>query len=79
MARSIARSANTGISCFINQRGDVHQATQYEETIAINGIVNANTERTFYSQHGDYITRTAVFFSILLLLWAIMIRFKRNK
>ena len=27
--RSIARSANTGISCFINQRGDVFQKTEY--------------------------------------------------
>jgi apolipoprotein N-acyltransferase len=26
--RSIARSANTGISCSINQRGDILQATK---------------------------------------------------
>ena len=26
--RSIARSANTGISCFIDQRGEIHQATK---------------------------------------------------
>ena len=27
--RSIARSANTGISCFINQRGDILQRTEW--------------------------------------------------
>ena len=35
--RSIARAANTGISCFINQRGDVSQATGWWTETAIKG------------------------------------------
>jgi len=53
--RDIIRSANTGISCFINQRGDVSQPTLYETDAAINGKVNLNKKTTFYTRHGDWI------------------------
>jgi apolipoprotein N-acyltransferase len=52
--RSIARSANTGISCFINQRGDILQATSWWEPAAIKATINANSDLTFYSKLGDY-------------------------
>jgi apolipoprotein N-acyltransferase len=55
--RSIARSANTGISAFIDQRGDPHQATAYWIPAVIKGAVNANNKLTFYVRHGDYIAR----------------------
>lgn len=66
--RDIARSANTGISAFINQRGDVLQATAYDEATAIKGNILMNDSRTFYSKWGDIIARIAIFTSILLLL-----------
>lgn len=66
--RSIARSGNTGISCFINQRGDIRQATSYNEPIAIKGEVTLNQEITFYVRWGDIIARIAGFISILALL-----------
>lgn len=66
--RSIARSANTGISCFVNQRGDISQATAYNEAIAIKGEVRLNKEVTFYVRWGDIIARVALFVSILALL-----------
>lgn len=66
--RSIARSANTGISCFLNQRGDILQPTKYNEAIAIKGEVALNDEVTFYVRWGDIIARIAVFLSILALL-----------
>jgi len=66
--RSIARSANTGISAFINQRGDILQPTQYDEPIAIRGNINLNDDITFYVQWGDIIARIALFASILFLL-----------
>ncbi|MCH7535656.1 MAG: apolipoprotein N-acyltransferase, partial [Bacteroidetes bacterium] len=68
--RSIARSANTGISSFINQRGDVSQATEYWVPAVIRGQVNLNNEVTFYSTHGDYLGRIALIFSALILLYA---------
>jgi apolipoprotein N-acyltransferase len=66
--RSIARSANTGISCFINQRGDVFQKTRWWEDAVIKSNLNANNKITFYVNNGDYIARVSAFLSILLML-----------
>lgn len=77
--RSIARSANTGISCFINQRGDISQPTGWWEEAVISQPVNKNTEITFYTRYGDYIARSAIFISIFLLLWTIVISLSRKE
>jgi len=66
--RCIARSANTGRSGFFNQRGDVLQRTHYWEPDAIRENLKANTEVTFYAQHGDYLSRIAVYLTIVLLI-----------
>ncbi|MEM7106215.1 MAG: apolipoprotein N-acyltransferase [Bacteroidota bacterium] len=66
--RSIARSANTGISCFVNQRGDISSKTEYEIDAAIIGAIDMNTELTFYVRYGDLIARVAIFLSAILLL-----------
>lgn len=68
MRRSIARSANTGISCFINQRGDIMQPTKYWEDDAIKQTINANDKITFYAAHGDYVAKAALIFSVALLM-----------
>lgn len=70
--RSIARSANTGISCFINQRGDISQATNWWVPDAIRETILANEEQTFYVRYGEYLARTAVLVSALLLLLTIV-------
>ena len=66
--RSIARSANTGISAFINQRGDASQETAYWVPAAIKGTLNANDKITFYVQHGDYLARFATWLGGFLLI-----------
>ncbi|MBK7856150.1 MAG: apolipoprotein N-acyltransferase [Bacteroidetes bacterium] len=55
MRRSIARSANTGISAFINQRGDVQQPTHWWKEDVIETAINKNEELTIYAKHGDYL------------------------
>ena len=67
--RCIARSANTGRSGFINQRGDVLQQTQYWVPDAIRATLKANTKVTFYAQHGDYLSRIAVYLTFVLLIY----------
>ena len=69
--RSIARSANTGISAFINQRGDEHQETAYWVPAVIKGTLNANDKITFYVKHGDYIARFLSYLAGGLILAAI--------
>jgi apolipoprotein N-acyltransferase len=70
--RDIARSANTGISCFVNQRGDVLQRTAYWTPSVIRQKLHVNKEITFYVKYGDYIGRIALFSSILLLLLSVL-------
>jgi len=71
--RSIARSANTGISAFIDQRGDAHDVTGYWVPAAIKGSLNANSELTFYVTHGDYIARIAVWLTALILVISLVL------
>ncbi len=70
--RSIARSANTGISCFINQRGDISQARGWREDAVINATLPANDTLTFYVRHGDYLARIACVSAAILLLLSII-------
>ena len=66
--RAIARSANTGVSCFIDQRGIIHQATAYKEKAVIRQTLLANEELTFYTKYGELLSRTSIPIAILLLL-----------
>jgi len=72
--RSIARSANTGISAFIDQRGDAHDVTGYWVPAVIKGDLNANKELTFYVTYGDYIARISVLLTALLILISLVLR-----
>jgi apolipoprotein N-acyltransferase len=68
--RSIARSGNTGISCFINQRGDILNPTGWWVKTSISGTLNRNDEITFYARQGDYIALISVFvFGLMLLIF----------
>lgn len=77
--RSVARSANTGISGFINQRGDVIEKTNYWEPAALRNTLKANEEMTFYSQHGDYIYRVASFVAVIVLCFSVVISIAKKR
>ncbi len=64
--RAVARSANTGISGFINQRGELVSASKYDEEIALRGRVHLNTEVTTYVKWGDYIGRLLAFITAFM-------------
>lgn len=66
--RAIARSANTGISGFIDQKGDLHDLTRYEEDAVVKRKIYFNSEITFYTVWGDLIGRIALFLTALLLV-----------
>ena len=66
--RCVARSANTGISCFINQRGDITQPTGWREDAVISASLPVNTALTFYTQHGDFLARWALWIAGGMLL-----------
>jgi apolipoprotein N-acyltransferase len=66
--RSIARSANTGISSLINQRGEVLDSLGWWKRGAVKGTLNVNHALTFYVRNGDYIGRVASYFALLVVL-----------
>ena len=66
--KSIARSANTGISAFISQRGEIISSLGYGKKGALRGTVLANNELTTYVRYGDYIARLSIFVSVGILL-----------
>mgnify|MGYP006087496055 FL=1 len=66
--RSVARSANTGWSGFINQRGDELQKSTYLTQDVLRQKIQLNSEMSFYAQYGDIIGKLGVWFSIMALL-----------
>ena len=73
--RDIARSANTGISAFINAKGEVTSELAYNEKGALAGQITANEKLTFYVLAGDYIARISIF----IMLFVFLIGFFRKK
>ncbi len=76
--KSIARSANTGISCFINQRGDIEQPQAWDTDVAIKQTLISNEGMTFYTKHGDLIAWLMVFLSFASILYSLFKFFKRK-
>ncbi len=72
--RSIARSANTGVSAFVDQRGELHQTTAYWQPDVIKQKLITNEKITVYVRFGDYIARVALFVSAIFLINAIIRR-----
>lgn len=73
--RSVARSANTGISAFINQKGEITKETGWWERTVLKGKINANSKLTFYVKHGDYLGRISIFLTILIILYFLADKF----
>lgn len=77
--RTIARSANTGISCFVDQTGNITQATGWWVPAVIKARLNLNNELTFYSKHGDLLGKTAYLASGFLLAITLLAGIIRRK
>ncbi|NLD21741.1 MAG: hypothetical protein GX664_04580 [Bacteroidales bacterium] len=76
--RDVVHVANTGISGFINQRGDVLQKTGWWEPVAIKDNIHANDALTFYAVNGDIIGRVACFLFFMLCAAWILYAVKRS-
>jgi apolipoprotein N-acyltransferase len=79
LRRSIARSANTGISAIINQRGEILESLGWWKRDVIKGSINANSETTFYARNGDYIGKFATYLAGFILLFTIIRRVVTRK
>lgn len=75
--RDVVRSANTGVSCFIDQRGVVHRPAPWWKATAIRGTVRLNDRLTFFVRHGDLVGRTALVLSAVWLV-SLLVPFSRR-
>ena len=66
--RAVVRSANTGISGFINPLGEVREIAKWDEKKVIKSQVAICNTVTFYNQFGDYIGRISSFISSIFIL-----------
>ena len=75
--RSVVRTSNLGISCFMDQRGVVTQAATDNTPTALVGQVLLNHHQTIYTLAGDYLSWAAVavmmMYTIRLLLTLIRV------
>lgn len=76
--RSIARSANTGISAVINQRGDIVQSLPWDTPGVINATINRSTTKTVYAMSGDLIARLSLYVLALSLLFFVGQRYRKK-
>jgi apolipoprotein N-acyltransferase len=76
--KCIARSANTGVSGFINQRGDIFAKSTYWEQAVIKASIKENNIKTFYVKHGDFIGLIALYLSGVIILLTIITSVKRR-
>ncbi len=74
--RQIARCANTGISCFVDEFGNISDATNWWQEAVIEKKLYKNDSMTFFSRFGDLISYASVLISLGMILWLSIRRFK---
>jgi apolipoprotein N-acyltransferase len=76
--RWVIRSANTGKSGFIDPKGEITQETAYWVPATIEQEVDLFSKLTFYSKHGDYLGRFALFATCAILVINFIASIKRK-
>ena len=66
LRRDIARCGNTGISGFIDQRGEILSQSDWWTRQVISGQINLNSEQTAFVRHGDIVGRVCTLVFLLL-------------
>ena len=64
----VVRSANTGISSFINPAGVIEQAANWWQPVSLKHSVYTDSRKTFFVQWGDVISKMALIFTSLIIL-----------
>lgn len=75
----VARSANTGISCFIDPYGNIIQELEWEKQGALKQNVASFVTETFYTKHGDLLSKIIIWVAVAFLLLAIFKKFGKRK
>lgn len=73
----VARSANTGISCFIDPYGNVIKPQPYDTAAAIKLSIGTANRQTFFVKYGDILSRIMTGLSIILIGLTIFLKLKK--
>lgn len=76
--RWVARSANTGISAVIDNRGDIIETQPWNKEAVIKYNIPVCEKQTFYVMHGDILFKAALVLACLLLGWNIVLIIKKR-
>lgn len=68
--RWVVRSANTGISCFIDPLGKIYQPQGWDTEAAIKQAVQTYEEQTFFVRFGDWISWIMIIAAAGILSWS---------
>jgi apolipoprotein N-acyltransferase len=74
----VTRSANTGISAVIDDRGNILETQPWDKIAVISYRIPALHGQTFYVRYGDYLYKIAAILGVLLILRNIFL-FSREK
>lgn len=72
----VARSANTGISCFIDPYGNIPVSLDWDTRGAIKFAARPIEGETFFVRFGDLISRIATLASIVMVLITLIFKFR---
>ena len=78
MRRDLVRCANTGISAFIDQKGDVLKSGPWWQADGINGTLALSSHITPFVKYGDVTGRACVLATLLLALAFVVRLFTRK-
>lgn len=76
--RFVARSANTGISAVIDEKGNIITTQPWDKMAVIKYNIPLLTGETFYVRYGDYLYKLASLISFVLLAWNLFL-FAKNR
>lgn len=76
--RYLLRATNTGLTAFIDARGEILARLDPFEADLLIHEVHPESRLTFYTRHGSLLPGIVIAFSLALLLWALFIPQKRN-
>ncbi len=70
----IARSANTGVSCIIDEKGQILSSIPYGMEGVLSSKIRLNRKKTFYIKYGDYLAKISIITSIIIFIYTIIYR-----
>jgi apolipoprotein N-acyltransferase len=75
----VVRAAQTGISCYIDPLGNIYDEIPYDTEGMTVKKIYANSDQTFYSEHGDVTGMLSYYVEILSFLLCIVLYVKKKR